>query len=90
MRIGIDARLYNQTGVGRYIKNIILELQNLDKENEYFLFVRTEDSKDISKQIVNSKWSIVNCDIRWHSLKEQTFFPKLLNSYNLDLTHFPM
>ena len=35
MRIGIDARLYTQTGVGRYLRNLIAELQQIDAENDY-------------------------------------------------------
>ena len=36
MRIGIDARLISQTGVGRYIRNLIWQIEKLDKKNEYF------------------------------------------------------
>ena len=32
---------------------------------------------------------IVNTDIKWHSLKEQIEFPKILEKENLDLVHFP-
>lgn len=35
MRIGIDVRLKNETGVGRYIRNLIRLLPQLDKKNEY-------------------------------------------------------
>jgi glycosyltransferase involved in cell wall biosynthesis len=38
MRIGIDARLMNETGVGRYIRNLISELKKIDKKNEYIIF----------------------------------------------------
>ena len=43
MRIGIDARLWNQTGVGRYIRNLVKNLQEIDFKNEYVLFVKKED-----------------------------------------------
>ena len=35
MRIGIDTRLQNETGVGRYIRNLITYLPQLDTKNEY-------------------------------------------------------
>ena len=92
MRIGIDARLWNQTGVGRYIRNLVKNLQEIDFKNEYVLFVKKEDFDAIHNSefiIQNSKWKIVETDIKWHSLKEQIELPKLLNKENLDLVHFP-
>ena len=88
MRIGIDARLWNETGVGRYIRNLVWELQNVDEKNEYVLFVK----KGISSQalgIKNKNVKIVETDIHWHSLREQIAFPQLLYKENLDLMHFP-
>lgn len=89
MKIGIDARLITQTGVGRYIKNLIDNLSEIDKKNEYVLFVRSDDFDYVKSSIVNSKWSIVKADIRWHSIEEQIGFAKILNKANLDLVHFP-
>lgn len=87
MKIGIDARLWNQTGVGRYIRNLIYNLQVIDKQNDYVLFVMDRDYDDVKFRISNFK--IVQTDISWHSLEEQLKFPLLLNKYNLDLIHFP-
>lgn len=87
MKIGIDARLFAQTGVGRYTKNLILNLQKIDSKNEYVVFARREDIKDIN--ITNKNWKIIEVNIKWHSLAEQTEFPKILSKQNLDLVHFP-
>ena len=41
MKISIDARgitLYNGSGIGTYTENLVRELLNIDKENEYSLF----------------------------------------------------
>ena len=38
MRIGIDVRLQNESGVGRYIRNLVKWLKKIDKKNEYTLF----------------------------------------------------
>lgn len=35
MRIGIDTRLENETGIGRYIRNLLFNLNKLDSSNEY-------------------------------------------------------
>ncbi len=89
MRIGIDARLWSQTGVGRYIRNLVLNLQNLDKENEYTLFVRPKDYDKVKIQISNPKFRISKINIKWHSLGEQARFPAILDKEKLDLMHFP-
>lgn len=89
MRIGIDARLWNETGVGRYIRNLVKHLQILDKENEYVLFVRNDFSASGAWQVARGKWKVVKADIRWHSLKEQLVMPKILEKEKPDLVHFP-
>lgn len=96
MRIGIDARLWNQTGVGRYIRNLVIELQKIDKKNEYTLFVRNEDYDEIQNssrlnrdKIQNNRWQIVRTDIKWHTVSEQIKFASILNKQKLDLVHFP-
>lgn len=84
MRIGIDVRLWNQSGVGRYIRNLVENLLIIDKKNSYVLFALREDLKDIPKN-----YNLVLTDARWHSLKEQTKFSKILEREKLDLVHFP-
>jgi len=87
MKIGIDCRLYQETGIGRYIRNLIKNLEISDKKNDYVLFVL---SKDVDKlNIQNPKFRIVKTDIRWHTLSEQLRLPQILNKENLDLMHFP-
>lgn len=85
MKIGIDARLWNQTGVGRYIRNLVNNLSKIDKKNEYVLFVRDEDKV----QIKSSNFKTISANIRWHTFTEQTLLPNILNKQNLDLVHFP-
>lgn len=88
-KVGIDTRLWNETGVGRYIRNLVLQLQKIDKENEYVLFVRSQDKDSIQNILVNSKWSFEIADIHWHSVEEQLKFGKLIEDKQLDLMHFP-
>lgn len=95
-KIGIDARLWDETGVGRYIRNLVKELQVLDQKNNYVLFVLAKDKEVIEKAInlstslrEHNKWSVITTDIRWHSLSEQLTFAKILENENLDLVHFP-
>ncbi len=88
MKIGIDCRLAKQTGVGRYTRNLIINLLKLDKKNEYVLFARAEDVSDV-KKFVKNDIKIVTSNIPWHGFAEQFEFPKVLNRENLDLVHFP-
>jgi len=89
LRVGIDVRLWSESGVGRYTKNLVLNLAKIDSKNDYFLFSLQKNISEIQAKIPNSKFKIIKADIRWHSLDEQLKFPKILNKYNLDLTHFP-
>jgi len=89
MKIGIDARLWNETGVGRYIRNLVKELQILDKKNEYILFVISKDYELVKSQINNKKFQIKIANIHWHTVSEQQKFPKIIKKENVDLMHFP-
>ena len=89
MRIGIDCRLWNQTGVGRYARNLVTNLYEIDKENDYTLFVLKEDLKDIQILFKNPRWKIVEADIKWHTLAEQIQYLRIINREKLDLMHFP-
>ncbi len=90
MKIGIDARLINQTGVGRYISNLIKQIQIIDTNNNYVVFVKSQDLDEIKKwSMENGQWKMVAIDIPWHSISEQINFPKVLYQEKLDLVHFP-
>lgn len=97
MKVGIDCRLWNETGVGRYTKNLVLNLLAIDKSNDYVFFAQSKDIDQIKFQISsirqaqdrNFKFQIIKADIRWHTLAEQLELPKILNKENLDLVHFP-
>ena len=87
MKIGIDGRLWSQTGVGRYLQQLVTNLAKIDKENYYILFLRQKEQHDLP--LPGSTWKRVVVDIRWHSLKEQIFMPFILWREHLDLIHFP-
>src|SRR3990170_6776804 len=98
MRIGIDCRLWNESGVGRYTRNLVEQLLIIDRKNSYVFFVLPKDKEDLKSQISNLKsqkkleirnWKLEIADIRWHTVEEQLRFPAILNKENLDLVHFP-
>jgi len=87
MKIGIDARLLSETGVGRYVRNLIRELSVIDKENEYIVFLR-RNAFDVF-QAPNGRWSKRLVDVPWHSITEQIVLPWLFFREHLDLLHVP-
>lgn len=90
MVIGIDCRLWNQTGVGRYTRNLVKNLIELDKNNKYILFVQTKEKEEIFNLIFqNANFKLVVADIKWHSIEEQINLPGILQKERLDLMHFP-
>src|SRR3989344_3802975 len=86
LRVGIDARFLNQSGVGRYLRNLISSLQILHKKNKYFIFLLPSDHAQF-KETKNFQKVLAN--FNWYGFAEQFNLPKLLDKYQLDLMHFP-
>lgn len=86
MKIGIDARFYRAPGLGRYTRNLLDQLQKLDKKNDYFVFLLPEDYSSVE---LSDNFHKVLADFPWYGVQEQVKFPPLLNTYKLDLVHFP-
>jgi len=87
MNIGIDGRLIEETGVGRYIRNLIHFLGIQDKENQYIIFLRKKSFDTFV--LPNNRWQKRLADVKWHSITEQFIMPWLLVKEHLDLVHVP-
>ena len=79
MKIAIDARMYNMSGIGTYIQNLI-------KRNCYQIAIgNKEELKDI-KQIEQ----IIEFNSPIYGIKEQLKFPyKELKKQKIDVLHVP-
>lgn len=88
MKIVLDARFYGveNTGIGRYVMNLVTELAKLDKENSYTILLLEKYAKKLK---LPAKWKKVVVNARHYSLKEQLELPKILNQENPDVVHFP-
>lgn len=88
MKILIDARLYGprHTGIGIYTKNLVENLAKIDKQNEYFIFLRKEIIGDVN---LPQNFNKVEVDIKHYSLSEQIHLPFLISKIKPDLVHFP-
>lgn len=87
MRIGIDARLIAETGVGRYIRNLLRELSRIDGKNEYVVYLTRKSFGSFA--LPNSRWKKVLADVHWHTFAEQRVMPELFRNEKLDLVHIP-
>jgi len=69
MKIGIDARplSYQLTGIGYYLKHLLDEIQQIDRENSYYLF---------SNRKINYR---INRPSSWHKV-EGNIYRKLLST----------
>lgn len=89
MKIGIDARLYGlkNRGIGRYLENLIKNLEKIDQKNQYFIFLYKNNFSEY--QPLNNNFKKVLINIRWYSLSEQIILPYLIKKYKIDLMHYP-
>lgn len=78
MKIGIDARLITQTGVGIYTRNLLEHLADVaPKDWELVVFMRAIDQLKLA---LPQRYHFVQADHRWHTISEQIGFLNLLNS----------
>lgn len=86
-KIGIDARLYYQTGVGVYLRNLLYYLNKINPKNIRFIaYVLKKDYDKLNKEHKNIVFKGVNA--KWHTFSEQTtFLFDILKDY-VDLMHF--
>lgn len=87
MKIGIDARLIEETGVGRYIQNLISELHTIDSKNTYVVYLRRPQYETFV--LPGANWEKRLADVRWHTIAEQIQMPQYFQRDALDLVHIP-
>ncbi|EKD85271.1 MAG: glycosyl transferase, group 1 [uncultured bacterium] len=86
LKIIIDGRMYRESGIGRYIRNLISKLKIIDKENEYFILHLKNDYDNLE---YGGNFHKVLANFRWYGVGEQLRLPKLLSEIKADLVHFP-
>lgn len=85
-KIGIDARLYFQTGVGTYLRNLLNNLEKIapkDLEFNIYFLQRDADKMNFSKNFI--KRPVTSS---WHTFGEQTRFLYDIYKDKIDLMHF--
>lgn len=87
--IGIDARMYGseQTGIGNYIRHLIVNLAIVDKINKYIVFLLEKEYDKFELPATNFKK--IKVSSHWYSWREQLVLPWELATKEVDLMHFP-
>ena len=88
MKILIDARMYGleNSGIGRYLINLIEQLEDVDTADELTLLLRKKYYESLT---LPKKWNKVLVDIPHYSIREQLFLPSFIKRANPDIVHFP-
>ena len=87
MRIGIDARMLGNTGIGRYLRNLLLELATLDRQNEYVLFMQPNTPPPVEQENFIAAYLPAYTPI--YSLAEQYRLPLEIYKRRVALMHYP-
>lgn len=87
MKIIIDGRMQVESGIGRYIRNLVSSLEKIDRQNEYFI-LHLQKNYDVIRY-GNKNFHKVLAGFKWYSLEEQLRLPGILNDIKADLVHFP-
>ncbi|HKY19971.1 MAG TPA: glycosyltransferase family 1 protein [Vicinamibacterales bacterium] len=85
MRIGIDARKLHDYGIGTYIRNLLRELANIDRQTEYVLFTRPQDVAVAAS--LGENFRAVPDRSGHYSIAEQLSIPLGVKRERLDLFH---
>ncbi len=89
MKILIDARMYGleHAGIGRYVMNLVNQIEKLDKNNDYLILLRKKYFRAL--RFKNKRFKKILADYSHYSFKEQIFLPLQLIKLKPDLAHFP-
>lgn len=86
MKIGIDARFYGEAGPGRYVSQLLKNLEEIDTDNEYTIYLKKSNFDEY--QPANARFSKKLANFHWYSFAEQLVFPLILYGGKFDLVHF--
>jgi glycosyltransferase involved in cell wall biosynthesis len=87
MRIAFDIRKLNDFGIGTYIRNLVLNLAQLDRENDYFLISREPDRAEFSA--LPGNFSFVVDPSQESTYWNDIVLPYFLRKRSIGLLHTP-
>lgn len=88
-RIVIDARMYGleHAGIGRYIINLLNQIEKIDHNNYYFILLRKKYYQSLTFK--NKRFRKILSEYHHYTFKEQLLLPLQLIKLKPNLVHFP-
>lgn len=86
MVIGIDARMWNETGIGRYIRNVIANFAKMDSNTTFVVFLLDEYYDQVQ---LPANFKKVKANIKWNTFSEQLLLPRIFAAEKLDILFAP-
>jgi glycosyltransferase involved in cell wall biosynthesis len=87
MRVAIDIRRAGDFGVGTYIRNIVLQLAQLDATTQYLLIGRRQHLEEFSSLPAN--FELVEYAAEPESFRTHLHLPFVLRRRRIDILHMP-
>jgi glycosyltransferase involved in cell wall biosynthesis len=87
MRIALDLRKIESSGIGRYMRNIVEALVHEAPEHEYVLII--PQGLEHLLPLNGAKTKVLPVDVPYYSIREQLAIPAILAKHRVDLFHSP-
>ncbi len=91
MRIAIDARAFGWTGIGRYIRNLLVGLAGISSPHEFVVLLAPGDMEKfaaLKREKLNAQFTAQPVEKTYYSLREQTVLLWQLLRVQADVFHF--
>jgi glycosyltransferase involved in cell wall biosynthesis len=84
-KIGIDARFFGpkDKGFGRYVESLVINLENIDKTNQYFIFLNKNREEEYAPRNPNFRKILIGHNSLWPFKID-----KKMKVRDLDIIHF--
>jgi glycosyltransferase involved in cell wall biosynthesis len=86
LKIGIDCRMLDWGGVGRYTKGLIQGLSQIPTHHKFILICHSKDEIHLGKL---NNFEIIETNLPVFSLRHIKAFSQLVNDLNVDVFHSP-
>ncbi len=86
MHILIDGRMISNTGIGRWLQNVVDHLTKINSDHKITVLVN-RDSEDVRR--FQAQTSQLQFSAPIYSIREQIVLPLLLGNEHPDIVHFP-
>lgn len=89
LRVALDARMISNSGIGRYIGNLIVHLSKIDRGNTFSVLLNSGEPIPSAATARNLEFHTLKRSIPIYSLKEQVILPSEIKRLEPDIVHYP-